>query len=402
MKRRWWCLAALTLARAAMGFQFQSIAAVGSLVSTGLAIDKAQFGWLIGLYLLPGIAFALPGGLLGQRYGDKRLVLIGLALMAAGGVWLAFAGSYREATAARFASGIGAVLLNVLVTKMTTDWFDGKERLLAMSVLINAWPVGIGLALLVVGPLGQLAGWSWAIVSSAGFAAIGFAVVLAFYRAPPPTQTHAPVQAQTTGTGAGVGALTRQEWRLLAIGSLPWLLYNAAFQIVISFLPTFFVGHGFGVAHAGSLVALNTILFVVGVQAGGVWLRHARRADLICHAAIVGWCVTLLFVAAGSAPWPWLVLGGLLGGLPAAALVSVPGQFLRPENRGAGMGVFFTIYYLGCAILPGLAGLLYDLGGGEAALAMAVVVALAGAGSLAVYQAALAASSPHSPTGSTA
>ena len=82
MSSRWRCLGALTLARAAMGFQFQSVAAVAPLMGGGLAIDKTQLGWLIGLYLLPGVAFALPGGLLGRRFGDKRLVLVGLALMA--------------------------------------------------------------------------------------------------------------------------------------------------------------------------------------------------------------------------------------------------------------------------------------------------------------------------------
>jgi predicted MFS family arabinose efflux permease len=91
MSPRWQALLALTLARAAMGFQFQSVAAVAPLMAESLGLDKAQLGWLIGLYLLPGVAFALPGGLLGRRFGDKRLVLVGLVLMAAGGLWLAHA-----------------------------------------------------------------------------------------------------------------------------------------------------------------------------------------------------------------------------------------------------------------------------------------------------------------------
>ena len=111
-----------------MAFQFQSIAAVAPLIGDGLALDKTQLGWLIGLYLLPGGAFALPGGLLGRRFGDKRLVLVGLALMAIGGAWLSVAESFAAANAARFTSGIGAVILNVLMTKMVTDLFAGRER----------------------------------------------------------------------------------------------------------------------------------------------------------------------------------------------------------------------------------------------------------------------------------
>ena len=371
MSQRWWCLGALTLARAAMGFQFQAVAAVGPLVAGSLGLDKGQLGWLVGLYLLPGAVIALPGGLLGRKFGDKRVVLVGLALMGIGGVWLGFSSTFAEANAARCVSGIGAVMLNVLVTKMVADWFDGKERLLAMSILINSWPIGIGIALLVVGPLGQYAGWQWGIFSTALFAAMGFAAVAAIYRAPaagaPPAAT----------AGLGLATLTRTEWQLLLLGSLPWLLYNASFQIMMSFMPSFFVDSGFELVRATSLSAASAIGFVIGVQAGGLLLKRSAHPDLICYAALAGWCVTLLALSTGSAPLPWVVLGGLLGGLPAAALVSLPAEVLRPESRSAGMGIFFTVYYFGCAILPTVAGMLYDRAGGGAALWMAAGLTLA-------------------------
>jgi MFS family permease len=385
MQPRWRGLAALTLARASMGFQFQSIAAVGPLISADLGLHKAQLGWLIGLYLLPGVAFALPGGLLGRRFGDKRLVLVGLALMVLGAAGLALAESFAAANAARFTSGIGAVMLNVLMTKMVADTFESRERVLAMSILINAWPIGIGLALLVIGPLGQLAGWPWGIASSALLAAIGLILVRAIYRAP-------STGVQSSAAGLGLAVLSRREWQLLAIGSLPWLLYNAAFQIEISFLPSFLVEGGLTVAEAGGVVAASAVVFIVSVQAGGLVLERARRPDLVCHLAIVGWCVTLLLLAARQSPLLWIVVGGLAGGLPAAAFVSLPAEFLRAESRSAGMGVFYTIYYGGCAVLPALAGRLYDLSGGRAALGMAAGLALLCAPLLWAFRRAMAAS----------
>jgi len=380
---RWRCLAALTLARAAIGFQFQAVAAVAPLLGGELAIDKTQLGWLIGLYLLPGVAFALPGGLLGRRFGDKRLVLVGLALMAIGGAGLALAESFIAANVARVVSGVGAVILNVLVTKMVTDLFEGRERLLAMSVLINSWPIGIGIALLVIGPLGELAGWRWGVASSAAFALAGLLLVATVYRAAPSIAPSAPA------AGIGLDVLVGREWRLLAIGSLPWLLYNAAFQIVLSFMPSFFVGNGLGIARAGGLMAVNAVMFVVGVQLGGFLLKRTAHPDRLCHAMILVWCATLLLIAAGHAPLPWLIVGGVLGGIPAAALVSIPGEFLRPESRSAGMGVFYTIYYGGCAVLPTLAGALYDRAGGSAALWMATGLAFGAALTLALFRRAM-------------
>ena len=217
MAQRWRILVALVFARASMGYQFQSVAAVAPFITADLALDNAQLGWLIGIYLLPGIAIAIPGGLLGARFGDKRVALIGLGLMAAGGLWLALAGNFAEANAARLASGAGAVIINVLFTKMVADWFEGKDRLLAMSALINAWPIGVALALLAVGPLGEISGWHWAIASSAVFAACGFAAVLGASR-PPATA------AQAVVAGTNLGILTATEWRLLLFASLPWLV----------------------------------------------------------------------------------------------------------------------------------------------------------------------------------
>lgn len=354
--QRWRILGALTFARTSIGFQFQSVAPLAPLVSGELGLGNTELGWLIGLYLLPGVVAALPGGLLGARYGDKRMTLLGLALMAGGGIWLASAASFAEADAARLVSGIGAVVLNVLLTKMVADWFEGKERLLAMSVLINAWPIGIGLALLALPLIGEATGWRGAIAAAALLAAAGFTAVLFFYRAP------AAAQAGPDG-GVGLNALDAKEWRLLAVASIPWLAFNAAYQLVVSFLPSFLLETGSSLTFSGALTALNTALVIVSVQAGGVLLKRSRRPDLLCHVAIVVWCASLLLLASESAPLLWIVAGGLIAGIPASAYVTLPAEFLRPESRGAGMGVFFTVYYAGCALLPGLAGFLSDLAG---------------------------------------
>lgn len=91
---RWVILAVLFLARSAMGFQFQSVAALSTFLIPDLGIDYTRLGLLIGFYLLPGIVIAYPGGLLGQRFGDKRVVLVGLTLMVLGGVLTGAGDSY--------------------------------------------------------------------------------------------------------------------------------------------------------------------------------------------------------------------------------------------------------------------------------------------------------------------
>src|ERR1700712_3813698 len=91
---RWIALALIFLARLALAFQFQSVGSVAPFLVHDFGIGFVQVGTLVGLYLLPGAFIAIPGGMVGRRFGDKRVVLVGLVLMIAGGVVAGAAPSY--------------------------------------------------------------------------------------------------------------------------------------------------------------------------------------------------------------------------------------------------------------------------------------------------------------------
>ena len=59
------------------------------------------------------------GGLVGQHFGAKRVVVVGLALMTGGGALMGISASFLMMAAGRLTSGIGAVLINVMLTKMS-------------------------------------------------------------------------------------------------------------------------------------------------------------------------------------------------------------------------------------------------------------------------------------------
>jgi MFS family permease len=109
-------------------------------------MSYAVLGTLIGIYLFPGIALALPGGFFGHRYGDKTVASFGLAAMTLSGMLMAQAESALALTFGRVLSGTGAIFFNVLVTKMVADWFKGREIVTALGVLVTSWPLGIALA----------------------------------------------------------------------------------------------------------------------------------------------------------------------------------------------------------------------------------------------------------------
>ena len=356
---RWAALAVLTLARTAMGFQFQSVGAVSPLLIDRLHISNVDLGWLIGLFSLPGIFFSLPGGLFGARFGDRRVVLTGLALMAAGSALMGGAGGFATMAIGRTVSAAGAILLNVLLTKMLADWFAGREMIWAMTILINAWPVGIMLALLVLPAVAGSWGVGAVFYVAAAMAVLGAMGVTFGYRA--------PVGAAAPSGNARLSVLSRRERSLVTMASLPWMLYNVGFAVMLGFLPSLLVRGGFSVERAGVLLGVTTFLFIGSVLLGGAAAQWLAREEIVVAIGLLVYGIALAALPYASA-WPLLLTVGLLGGLPAGILAAAPTGMLRPASRGVGLGLFYTMYYVGMALLPPVAGRLQDVLGRSAAV----------------------------------
>ena len=181
---RWFILTIIFLARMSMAYQFQSIASVAPLLAKDFGIEYAAIGSLIGFYMLPGVVLAFPSGMIGKRFGDKRVALFGLVLMTIASVLIGFSKSYSVAAVGRVLGGMGAILMNVMMTKMVADWFAKKEIITAMAFFVNSWPAGIGLALVIQPGIANIAGWPVVFLVAAAASAIGFLIMGSFYQAP--------------------------------------------------------------------------------------------------------------------------------------------------------------------------------------------------------------------------
>ena len=139
MINRWTILVALFLARTAMAFQYQAIAALSPILADVRGLELAQIGLLIGLYLAPGLLVAVPGSAMAQRFGEKRIVLAALGLMLFGSLLNFVSQSYEVMIMGRILAGIGGVVVNIVMTKLLVDWFQGRE--IATALAIIATPV---------------------------------------------------------------------------------------------------------------------------------------------------------------------------------------------------------------------------------------------------------------------
>jgi MFS family permease len=359
-RTRWIMLAVLTTARLAMGFQFQAVGSASPFLVADLGIDYASVGFLIGLYLLPGVFLALPGGFIGKRFGDKRVVIVGLGLMFIGGILVGASDSYKMVCAGRFISGVGAVLLNVMLTKMTTDWFADREIVLAIAILINAWPIGIGIALVTLGPLGEASSWHNIFYATAAFALVGLLLISALYKSP-------VIKDAKEGGDTRIFTLSSRELRHICLAGIAWAFYNVAYAIMLGFAPSFLISQGDSVTGAGFTVSLNTWFLAASVQTGGLLAQKWGRINIIMLVGITVWGIGLALLPLVPSPWWIIIIMGIFGGAPAGAIVSLPSEILKPENRGPGLGLFITWYYGAMAVLPPIAGWLQDISGNAGA-----------------------------------
>lgn len=351
LRTRWIILAVLFAARTAMALQFQTIGSSGPLLLDQLGFSYSDIGTLIGLYLLPGVVIAFPGGVLGQRFG-ANVVLGGLALMVIGGVITGAGSSFGVMTLGRLISGTGAVLLNVLLTKLVADWFTDRSVTTALAILVTSWPLGVGAGLAGGQAIAADFGWPALMYAGAAFSLACLLLVAVVYRPPP--------GMPATQAAAFTPQLTGYEWRMTTIAGMIWAVYNVGFIALISFAPEFFVSRGFTLAQGSWIVSLLGWFLVPMIVLGGYLSARIGRANLFMAIGFIVSAATAAALPFVGAPAACFLIIALAAGLPAGLIMALPVEVLRPESRAAGMGVYFTCYYGGMAVLPALAGRLRD------------------------------------------
>ncbi|WP_344595326.1 MFS transporter [Actinomadura vinacea] len=346
------------------------IAVVGMLVSLavalpGLARDlgatEAQLQWVMNAY---GVAFAgllLPCGALGDRYGRKGALLIGLVIFAvatAAALWVDGTGAL---IAWRAAAGAGAALIMPMTLSVITDVFPPEERGRAVGVWSGVFGGGGLVGILVAG--GLLEAYSWrslfvfnallavaavaatalvvptsrdphaspldipgAVLSVAGVASLVFAIV----EGPERGWTDPLVAAGFGASAAALAAFVLWESRTarplldlrifrlpgVSAGSLVIVIESmAAFGVFFLLLQYMQEILGYSAFRAGlGLLPLAAAMIIFSPSAPGLGHRFGLRAVIgLGMALIAGGLAVLSLIDAGSGFWPVLAGGALMG-----------------------------------------------------------------------------------------
>jgi MFS family permease len=362
---RWLMLGVIFLTRTSMGFQFQSIAALTPFVVPAFDLSYAEVGLLMGLFMLPGVVIALPGGLLGQRFGSLRVVIGGLGLMIVGGMIVSYSPGLHTAAFGRSIGGVGGVLVNIMLARMVAGWFRERELQTAMGLMLSAWPFGMALALVILGPLAAATSWRIAEYVTVVAAGLALALIALAYKEAP-TEPGGPADRASPEPARFHLGVPGRVWSLAVSAGIGWALLNASVIVVASFAPSFLMSRGASVGEAGGITGLALWISIISVPLGGLVADRLKKPRLLI---VVGCVATALTIAcAARAPWPalWLVASGILLGLPPGIMMALLPRAVRPEHLATALGVFYALFYLGMAVSQTIAGALRDITGDPA------------------------------------
>ncbi|MFG1954400.1 nitrate/nitrite transporter [Micromonospora sp. NPDC048830] len=312
-------------------------------------------------------AMQVPVGVLLDRFGSRRLLITGGALMVAGQLCFALVTDVRLAIAARVLVGLGDATTFISVLCIITFWFPGRRNPMLVQLTGTLGQLGAVLGAVPLVALLHHAGWTPAFLTAAALGATALTMVAAAVRdtphreraaapAPDPATVRRQLAAAWAQPGTRLGLWTHFVTQFS--GSVFALLWGYPFLVQ---------GQGMAPTAAASLLTLMTLAgLVVGPVVAQLCARHPyHRSALVLGvtaASAVVWTVVLA--------WPGRAPGWLLVVLVLVLAVNGPGSAIgfdyartfNPASRiGSATGIVNVGGFVASIVLMLAVGVVLDL-----------------------------------------
>src|SRR5215211_468875 len=130
-------------------------------IRTDLGASIEQLEWTVNAYTLTFAVLLLTGAALGDRFGRRRLFVIGLGIFTAASAAAALAGSSNELIAARAIQGLGGAIVLPLTLTILSEAVPAERRGVALGAWGGIGGLAVALGPLVGGAIVQGISWHW-------------------------------------------------------------------------------------------------------------------------------------------------------------------------------------------------------------------------------------------------
>lgn len=275
--RRWWILSVLCLSSLILIIDGMALTIAVPAMTASIGANSQDIQWILDSYVLVFAGLLLTSGGLGDRFGRRRVMLIGLVLFGAASLAALFCNHPGEVIAVRVAMGVGGALVMPSTLSILITVFEENERPKAMAAWGSVSMLGLVGAPVLAGAL--LSHFSWHSIFFLNLPVVGLALTAALTLMPEskgPWQKPDPLGAVLSAVG-----MVALVWWIIQFPQ------HGAFQ-------------------GGNLIAL--LVAVVGLSAFVLWenTTSAPMVPLVLFKErnFTGGTISLAFVEVGS--------GGLL------------------------------------------------------------------------------------------
>ncbi|MEH0544222.1 MFS transporter [Streptomyces sp. B21-105] len=131
--RRWWILVVLCLSTLVLTIDSMALTVAVPSMTEDIGASAQDTQWILDSYILVFAGLLLTSGSLGDRFGRRRVMLIGLTLFGAASLAATFCTDPGEVIAVRTAMGVGGALIMPSTLSILITVFDEEERGRAMA-----------------------------------------------------------------------------------------------------------------------------------------------------------------------------------------------------------------------------------------------------------------------------
>jgi EmrB/QacA subfamily drug resistance transporter len=233
---------AATVLGSSLAFIDSSVVNVAlSAIAHDLDLGPAALTWSINAYLLPLGALLLLGGALGDRYGRRRLFLLGISIFTLASLVCASASSAPWLIAGRAAQGLGAAMLTPNSLALLGSAFSKEGRGRAIGIWSSAGALAGALGPLVGGQIVDSIGWRYIFLVNVPIGLIAAGLACLFIEGRQEDDQAAPVDwggavTATLGIGLATLALTTMVERQGAGMLGPYAIGAASIACLVLFV----------------------------------------------------------------------------------------------------------------------------------------------------------------------
>jgi MFS transporter, DHA2 family, multidrug resistance protein len=217
--KKWSALAAVTLGVLAVGLDVTVLSVALPTLAVALHASESDLQWFSAGYALTLAGGMLPFGVLGDRFGRKRVMLGALVVFGAGSVACAYAPGAGAFIAARVVLGAAGAAIVVMALSLVAVLFSEEERPRAVGIWAAANFVALPLGPILGGWLLTHFWWGWVFLMNVPVALVGLIAVITLV---PESRASERPALDPIGMLAATSGLAAVTYGLIELGRIGW------------------------------------------------------------------------------------------------------------------------------------------------------------------------------------